>query len=153
MQLWQFKWLEIHCYWLRWTIQLLEEVRPVGFRMATSNSVDRLCHCFMVNSTLPTHKNASSPAYENCSGPMVQHYGHGATIFIHPIIVRKGRPASCEVKCFILPNLWIIFLNHTCHAQNTELDWQKPSIIGASRGFAPQDPHNKIYKHEVYYLF
>ncbi len=31
-----------YCYWLRWTIQLLEEVRPVGFRMVTSSSVYRL---------------------------------------------------------------------------------------------------------------
>ncbi len=29
-----------------------------------------------------------SPVYENCSGPMVQHYCHGATIFTHPIAVR-----------------------------------------------------------------
>ncbi len=31
-----------NCYWLRWTIQLLEEVWPEGFRMATSSSVNRL---------------------------------------------------------------------------------------------------------------
>ena len=29
-----------------------------------------------------------SPGYENCSGPMIQHYCHGATIFTHPIAVR-----------------------------------------------------------------
>ncbi len=29
-----------------------------------------------------------SPAYEHCSGPMVQHYCHGVTIFTHPIAVR-----------------------------------------------------------------
>ena len=33
----------LHCHWLRWTIQLLREIRPVTFRMATSNSVYRLC--------------------------------------------------------------------------------------------------------------
>ncbi len=37
-----FSELGLHCYWLRCTIQLLEEERPVGFRMATSNSVNRL---------------------------------------------------------------------------------------------------------------
>ncbi len=39
--------LLLHCYWLRWTIQLLEEVQPVGFRMATSNSVNRLWNCLI----------------------------------------------------------------------------------------------------------
>ncbi len=33
-------------------------------------------------------KGTRSPAYEPCSGPMVQHYCHGATIFTHPIAVR-----------------------------------------------------------------
>ena len=36
--------LLLHCYWLRWKIQLLEEVQHVGFCMATSTSVYRLCH-------------------------------------------------------------------------------------------------------------
>ncbi len=31
---------------------------------------------------------SSSPAYEPCRGPMVQHYCHGATSFTHPIAVR-----------------------------------------------------------------
>ncbi len=34
--------LLLHCYWLGWTIQPLEEVRPVGFSKASSNSVNRL---------------------------------------------------------------------------------------------------------------
>ena len=36
-----------NCYWLRWTIQLLEEVQPVGFSILTStssSSVYRLCY-------------------------------------------------------------------------------------------------------------
>ncbi len=33
------------------------------------------------------NKFLRSPAYENCSGPMVQH-SHGATIYTHPITVR-----------------------------------------------------------------
>ncbi len=48
MQLWQFNaWNYyifhcLHCNWLRWTIQLLEDVWPLEFRMATSSFVYRL---------------------------------------------------------------------------------------------------------------
>ncbi len=43
-------------------------------------------------------KRGMSPAYEPCSGPMVQHYWHGATIFTHPIAVRTFF-VPCRTKC------------------------------------------------------
>ena len=42
--------------------------------------------------------HVSSPAYEPCSGPMVQHYCHGATIFTHPIAVRTLLNLNFKLK-------------------------------------------------------
>ncbi len=36
----------------------------------------------------------ASPAYEKCSGPMVQYYCHGFTILTHPITVRTLKVGS-----------------------------------------------------------
>ena len=57
--------LLLHCYWVRWTIQLLEGVRPVGFRMATSNSVNRLWN--KANLWWVSTRKFSS--YRNCVEP------------------------------------------------------------------------------------
>ena len=41
--------------------------------------------CFVFLSELK--KGLKSPAYENCSEPLVQHYCYGVTISTHPIAV------------------------------------------------------------------
>ncbi len=51
--------LLIYCYWLRWRIQLLEEVRPVGFRLATSSSFTDCDTCYSWSYRLCWYKHSS----------------------------------------------------------------------------------------------
>ncbi len=80
---WQNFPLLLHCYWYRWTIHLLEEVRPVGFRMATSSSVYRLWEKNLILDQ-GSHRSGSKVTWVKVKGHMQQ-----------------GQPKGCDTGRFV----------------------------------------------------
>ncbi len=64
-----------------------------------------------------------SPAYENCNGPMIQHYCHGVTVSTHPIAARIKKGSNNVWMCRD-GNSMAIMLDHRSTALGRDFNSQ-----------------------------